>query len=74
MEQVFGREAIPHYEINQRTVTLLHELMLKSNQQDKYARICIDDMAQKAEEYSIEGIYMIQCRKNIINMKVNNQL
>ena len=39
LEKLYGGEAIPQYEINQRTIDVLYDLMLKNEQQDKWTNI-----------------------------------
>ena len=55
LEGLFGGDDVPPYEINERTVTILHELMMKNKQQDELNSAIAADWQRKAEEYRLEG-------------------
>ncbi|KAL5005139.1 hypothetical protein ScPMuIL_018595 [Solemya velum] len=55
LEKVFAGEPVPSYELNQRTVGILHGLMIKNEQRDKDTMLIIEDLRQKSVEYNAEG-------------------
>ena len=55
---MFGDSTVPQYEINHRTVAVLHELMQRCEERDREKQLQLDDLNQKAEEYHAEGKYI----------------
>ncbi|XP_013389907.1 HAUS augmin-like complex subunit 1 isoform X2 [Lingula anatina] len=56
LEKLYAGDPIPQYEISQRPVEILYELMLKNEQNDRCAQLLIEDDRQKAEEYNLEAV------------------
>ena len=56
--KVYGEEQVPAYEINQRTISILYDLMKKNEQQDKWTSLMIQDLEQKTDEYAAEGLWV----------------
>ncbi|XP_038077648.1 HAUS augmin-like complex subunit 1 [Patiria miniata] len=56
LERSFAGAAIAQYEINERTMEILHGLMLKNQVRDKDAQIVTEDVRQKTEEYHTEAV------------------
>lgn len=59
LERAFAGAPIPQYEINKRTMEILHGLMVKNQERDQEAQIVMEDCQQKTEEYHAEGIQTI---------------
>ena len=59
LEKKFGEKPVPAYELNQSTVSILHELMGWNERKEADTQLVIQDLRQKADEYNAEG-------KNII--------
>ncbi|KAL3865759.1 hypothetical protein ACJMK2_043116 [Sinanodonta woodiana] len=55
LERTFAGATVPAYELNQRTVGLLHELMLKNERSDRNMQLVIEDLRQKSDEYNAES-------------------
>ncbi|XP_041360426.1 HAUS augmin-like complex subunit 1 [Gigantopelta aegis] len=55
LEQVYGGEEIPAFEVNDRTVKVLYGLMLRNQSQNRNTQLVIDDLRQKTDEYRAEG-------------------
>lgn len=65
LEGLFGGDPVPQFEINPRTVEILHGIMRKNQQQDNAASILVEDHQQKAKEYSVETERMSNILKKI---------
>ncbi|ESO92361.1 hypothetical protein LOTGIDRAFT_162667 [Lottia gigantea] len=55
LEEIFGGESIPQFELNKRTLSILHDLMKTNRVKDRDAKLIVEDHNQKAEEYNIDG-------------------
>lgn len=55
MEKIYCDDAIPQYEINERTLGILLELKCKNEERESEAQILIKDYQEKTEEYHAEG-------------------
>ena len=55
LEQTFVDQPIPQYEITEKTINILYNLMLKNQLCDRQARVVIEDHQQKVEEYNTEA-------------------
>lgn len=54
LQQVFGQDHIPQFEINSFTLNILEQLAKRNLEQNKYAELVTKDYNQKAVEYSAE--------------------
>ncbi|BFY97382.1 hypothetical protein BsWGS_00422 [Bradybaena similaris] len=55
LEDLFGDEPIPDFELTEATVQYLHQLMLTSRKNDHYVRLIVDELEQKTNEYYAEA-------------------
>lgn len=55
LDAIFGTDAVPSYEINPTTIDCLWKMMKKNEKQDNAINLVIDDLRQKANEYSNEA-------------------
>ncbi|XP_050403895.1 HAUS augmin-like complex subunit 1 [Patella vulgata] len=55
LEQIFGGDSIPQFELNLRTLGILHNLMKTNQTKDRDTQLIIKDHNQKAEEYTSDG-------------------
>lgn len=55
LEEVFGDNTVPQYEINVKMVVMLHDLMQRCKERDTDKQILIDDLNDKTTEYHGEG-------------------
>lgn len=56
LEQLFqGEGGVPEYEINSQTIEQLYQMALRCQARERSAKVIIDDLEQKAEEYTAES-------------------
>lgn len=55
LETVFGDESVPAFEINSKTIQTLSSLVDINTQRDCDAKLLMEDLEQKRNEYSSEG-------------------
>lgn len=55
LKKVFGQQSVPDFEVNTRTIEILHELVENSEMRCREVEMLIQDHEQKAKEYSSEG-------------------
>uniref|UniRef100_A0AAY4A547 HAUS augmin-like complex subunit 1 n=1 Tax=Denticeps clupeoides TaxID=299321 RepID=A0AAY4A547_9TELE len=57
LSAVFGDQPVPEFEVNTRTIALLHQLAESSEARSREASLLMDDLRQKAVEYQADGAY-----------------
>ena len=55
LQQVFGEEPIPQFEINSFTLGVLEQLAQRNQEQNKHADVITKDYIKKTSEYAAEG-------------------
>lgn len=55
LQQVFGEDPIPQFEINSFTLGVLEQLAIRNQEQNKHAVLLTKDFIQKTSEYAAEG-------------------
>lgn len=55
LEALYAGKPVPSFERNERTIDLLHQLMLKNSARDCDTQLIIQDLRHKATEYAAEG-------------------
>ena len=55
LQQVFGEDPIPQFEINSFTLGVLEQLAIRNQEQNKHAVLITKDFVQKTSEYTAEG-------------------
>ena len=58
LEHLYGGEEIPEFEVNERTIEILHSLMVKNETKNRETQLVTDDLNQKTTEYTAEGVYL----------------
>ncbi|XP_051537452.1 HAUS augmin-like complex subunit 1 [Myxocyprinus asiaticus] len=58
LKKVFGQQPVPEFEVNTRTVEILHELAESSEMRCREIALLIEDHEQKAAEYSSDGAHL----------------
>ncbi|XP_051534224.1 HAUS augmin-like complex subunit 1 [Myxocyprinus asiaticus] len=58
LSKVFGQQPVPEFEVNTRTVEILHELAESSEMRCREITLLIEDHEQKAAEYSSDGAHL----------------
>ncbi|KAI7795627.1 HAUS augmin-like complex subunit 1 [Triplophysa rosa] len=58
LKKVFGQQPVPDFEVNTRTIEILHELVENSEMRCREVELLIQDHEQKAEEYSSEAAHL----------------
>ncbi|NXR98844.1 HAUS1 protein, partial [Oxylabes madagascariensis] len=57
LKKIYGDVPIPEYEVNERTVDILHEVMECNEERDKDVMLLIEDMKDRATKYEAETKY-----------------
>ncbi|NWT94160.1 HAUS1 protein, partial [Urocynchramus pylzowi] len=57
LKKLYGGAPIPEYEVNERTVDILHEIMECNEERDKDVMLLIEDMKDQASKYEAEAQY-----------------
>ncbi|NWW70310.1 HAUS1 protein, partial [Climacteris rufus] len=57
LKKIFGDLPVPKYEVNEKTVDILHEMMKFNEERDKDATLLIEDMKEQAAKYEEETDY-----------------
>ncbi|XP_005113549.1 HAUS augmin-like complex subunit 1, partial [Aplysia californica] len=55
LEQLYGDEVVPEFELNADTISHLYQLSTLCKKNDKNVQLLIDDLQQKCEEYNAEA-------------------
>ncbi|NWH21824.1 HAUS1 protein, partial [Grus americana] len=58
LKKIYGNEPIPQYEVNARTVDILHDLAEFNEARDRDVSLLIEYMKQKEAEYEAEANYL----------------
>ncbi|NXO44395.1 HAUS1 protein, partial [Locustella ochotensis] len=57
LKKIYGDMPVPEYEVNERTVDILHEVMECNEERDKDVMLLIEDMKDQARKYEAEAEY-----------------
>ncbi|NXC59567.1 HAUS1 protein, partial [Aleadryas rufinucha] len=57
LKKIYGDMPIPEYEVNERTVDILHEVMECNEETDRDVALLIEDMKDQATKYEAEANY-----------------
>ncbi|XP_058681753.1 HAUS augmin-like complex subunit 1 isoform X2 [Poecile atricapillus] len=57
LKKIYGDMPIPEYEVNERTVEILHEVMECNEERDRDVTLLIEDMKDRATKYEEEAKY-----------------
>ncbi|XP_064259465.1 HAUS augmin-like complex subunit 1 isoform X2 [Passer domesticus] len=57
LKKLFNDAPIPQYEVNERTVDILHEIVECNEESDKDAMLVIEDMKDRTSKYEAEAEY-----------------
>ncbi|KAK7089847.1 HAUS augmin-like complex subunit 1 [Littorina saxatilis] len=55
LDNLYAGKPVPHFERNEQTIDLLHQLMEKNVARDSDTQLIVQDLKQKATEYTAEG-------------------
>lgn len=55
LKKLYGSVPIPQYEVNERTVDILHEIMENNEERDKDVMLLIEDMKDRTSKCEAEG-------------------
>lgn len=58
LKKVFGQQPVPDFEVNTRTIDILHELVENSEMRCREVELLVQDHEQKAEEYNSEAAHL----------------
>ncbi|KAK9408784.1 HAUS augmin-like complex subunit 1 [Crotalus adamanteus] len=68
LKKLFGDQPVPLYEVNARTVDVLHELAECNESRDGDVRLLIEDTKQKAAEYESDGLFLQELLMESLNL------
>ncbi|NXO84973.1 HAUS1 protein, partial [Sitta europaea] len=57
LKKIFGHKPVPEYEVNERTVDILHEIMECNEERDRDVTFLIEEMKDQAARYEAEAEY-----------------
>ncbi|NXQ03576.1 HAUS1 protein, partial [Vidua macroura] len=57
LKKLYGSVPIPEYEVNERTVDILHEVMECNEERDRDVMLLIEDMKEQTSKYEAETEY-----------------
>ncbi|XP_054139350.1 HAUS augmin-like complex subunit 1 [Melozone crissalis] len=57
LKKIYGAERVLEYEVNERTVDYLHEIMESDEERDKYVMLWTEDMKDRTSKYKAEAHY-----------------
>ncbi|XP_014163769.2 HAUS augmin-like complex subunit 1 [Geospiza fortis] len=57
LKKLYGGVPFPEYEVNERTVDILHEIMESNEERDKDVMLLIEDMKDRTSKYEAEADY-----------------
>ncbi|NXI10575.1 HAUS1 protein, partial [Irena cyanogastra] len=57
LRKLYGLVPLPQYEVNERTVDILHEIMEYNEEREKDAMVQIEDMKEQTTKYEAEADY-----------------
>ncbi|NXI80934.1 HAUS1 protein, partial [Rhipidura dahli] len=57
LKKLYGNKPVPRYEVNERTVEILHEVMEFNEERDRDVLLLIKDMKDRAAKYEEEAKY-----------------
>ncbi|NXM39492.1 HAUS1 protein, partial [Gymnorhina tibicen] len=55
LKKIYGNRPVPKYEVNERTVDILHEVMEFNEESEKDVSLLIEDMKDQATKYEAEA-------------------
>ncbi|NXO94578.1 HAUS1 protein, partial [Certhia brachydactyla] len=58
LKKIYGDRPVPEYEVNERTVDILHEIMECNEERDRDVMLLIEDMKDRATRYEAEAEFM----------------
>ncbi|NWV65420.1 HAUS1 protein, partial [Malurus elegans] len=57
LKKIYGNARVPQYEVNKRTVDILHEVMECNEERDKDISLLIEDLKEREAKYEAEAQY-----------------
>ncbi|NXD04265.1 HAUS1 protein, partial [Certhia familiaris] len=58
LKKIYGDRPVPEYEVNERTVDILHEIMECNEERDRDVMLLIEDMKDRATRYEAEAEFL----------------
>ncbi|NXO21274.1 HAUS1 protein, partial [Cisticola juncidis] len=72
LKKIYGDVPIPEYEVNERTVDILHEVMECNEERDKDVMLVIEDMKDRATKYEAETKYRWDSLEESLGLSVGS--
>ncbi|NXW67670.1 HAUS1 protein, partial [Hirundo rustica] len=72
LKKIYGDVPVPEYEMNERTVDILHEVMECNEERDKDVMLVIEDMKDQATKYEAETKYWQEILGESLGLSVDS--
>ncbi|NXB57046.1 HAUS1 protein, partial [Struthidea cinerea] len=72
LKKLYGDKPVPRYEVNERTVDILHEVMECNEETDKDVSLLIQDMKDQATKYEAEAKYWQDILEESLGLSVDS--
>ncbi|NWV16366.1 HAUS1 protein, partial [Origma solitaria] len=72
LKTIYGNVPVPIYEVNKRTVDILHEVMKCNKERDKDVSLLIEDINDQAAKYEAEAQYWQDILKEGLGLSVSS--
>ncbi|NXJ22461.1 HAUS1 protein, partial [Dicrurus megarhynchus] len=72
LKKLYGDMPVPRYEVNERTVDILHEVMECSEERDRDVSLLIEDMKDQAAKYEAEAKYWQDILEESLGLSVDS--
>ncbi|NXY62450.1 HAUS1 protein, partial [Callaeas wilsoni] len=72
LKKIYGDVPVPEYEVNERTVDILYEVMECNEERDKDVSLLIEDMKDRATKYEAEAEYWRSILEESLGLSKNS--
>ncbi|XP_031953030.1 HAUS augmin-like complex subunit 1 isoform X2 [Corvus moneduloides] len=72
LKKLYGDKPVPRYEVNERTVDILHEVMECNEERDRDVSLLIEDMKDQAAKYEAEAKYWQDILEESLGLSVDS--
>ncbi|NWT85859.1 HAUS1 protein, partial [Lanius ludovicianus] len=72
LKKLYGHMPVPKYEVNERTVDILHEVMECNEERDRDVLLLIEDLKDQATKYEAEAEYWQDILEESLHLSVDS--
>ncbi|NXR20642.1 HAUS1 protein, partial [Cinclus mexicanus] len=72
LKKIYGNMPVPTYEVNERTVDILYEVMECNEERDKDVKLLIEDMKDRTAKYEAEAEYWQDILEGSLGLSQNS--